>query len=235
MVVTALARLRRECVDAKEALSTDTTATIPVLLGELATSVRITRAEFEELIAPGVAASIDALESALDSADLEPGELKRLLLTGGSSRIPLVVQSLSARLGPGVQLDRGLDPKLAVAMGAALSALRSVPAPAASVPAARTAVEATESMDEIEETGAAGRPEADAPPRPGPRRVRPRLCRGRGSAPEAQAPGAPCSCWPRQPWRWSPWHPSAQHYLQAPHRSTAAPVQAHPAPADRRG
>ncbi|HEX3614287.1 MAG TPA: Hsp70 family protein [Sporichthyaceae bacterium] len=225
MVVTALARLRRECVDAKEALSTDTTATIPVLLGELATSVRITRAEFEELIAPGVASSIDALESALDSADLEPGELKRLLLTGGSSRIPLVVQSLSARLGPGVQLDRGLDPKLAVAMGAALSALRSVPAPASSVPAARTAAEATESMDENEETGTAGRPEADAPPRPDatvpaspvlvvdpPRQRRHRALFLLATATMAMVAGT-----------------FGQHYLQTPHRSAASPVQAHPA------
>jgi len=135
MVMTALNRLRRECVDAKEALSSDTSATIPVLLGELSTSVRITRAEFEALIAPGIAATIEALDAALDSAELAPGEFAHLLLTGGSSRIPLIAQTLSAHYGPGVRLDRELDPKLAVAIGAALAtcAARPVGNPAETV------------------------------------------------------------------------------------------------------
>ena len=52
-VVTArLARLRRECVEAKEALSSDVEATIAVTLPGVTTSVRMTRAELEGLIAP---------------------------------------------------------------------------------------------------------------------------------------------------------------------------------------
>lgn len=123
MVVTALTRLRRECVDAKEALSTDTAASVPVLLGGLATNVRITRAEFEALIAPGIAATVEAMEAAIDSAHPAADQLRHLLLVGGSSRIPLVAQALSARLNPAVRLEHELDPKLAVAMGAALFSL----------------------------------------------------------------------------------------------------------------
>jgi molecular chaperone DnaK len=62
------------------------------------------------------------LDAAIDSAHLAPGELQHLLLIGGSSRIPLIAQAISARLGAGVRLDRELDPKLVVAMGAALTA-----------------------------------------------------------------------------------------------------------------
>src|SRR5690606_15203425 len=45
--LAAVARLKEECVAAKEALSTDTDTSIPVLLPNLATEVRLTRAEFE--------------------------------------------------------------------------------------------------------------------------------------------------------------------------------------------
>jgi actin-like ATPase involved in cell morphogenesis len=130
LVSTALARLRQECVEAKEALSVDTAATVPVLLHPLNTSVRLTRSEFETMIAPAIAATVEALDAALDSLG-DGEEISHLLLTGGSSRIPLVTQALSAHLGTGVRLDRDLDPTIAVAMGAALAARpRPEPAPA---------------------------------------------------------------------------------------------------------
>jgi actin-like ATPase involved in cell morphogenesis len=131
MVTTALARLRQECVDAKEALSVDTATTVPVLLGSLNTSVRVTRAEFETMISPAIAATVEVLDAALDSLGAED-EITHLLLTGGSSRIPLVTQALSAHLGSGVRLDRDLDPTLAVALGAAVAA-RPRPEPVAAV------------------------------------------------------------------------------------------------------
>ncbi len=118
--VTAMGRLRRECVEAKEALSADTTATVPVLLGAAQTSVRLTRGEFEAMIAGAVEETCTALEAALVSASLTRNNLDRILLTGGSSRIPLVTQLLSARY-PGVALERDIDPKLAVATGAVLA------------------------------------------------------------------------------------------------------------------
>jgi len=49
-VVAALVRMRRECTDAKEALSTDTEVTIPVTLPTIQTSVRLTRAELEDML-----------------------------------------------------------------------------------------------------------------------------------------------------------------------------------------
>ena len=51
-VTSALARLRGDCRDAKEGLSSDTETAIPVMLPSLHTEVRLTRAEFEDMIRP---------------------------------------------------------------------------------------------------------------------------------------------------------------------------------------
>ena len=118
-VLSAVARLRRECVEAKEALSSDTEATIPVLLPELRTQTRITRGEFESMIRPALEETIGALRRAVGSAGLTPADLNAVLLVGGSSRIPLVSELVSDELGRPVAVDA--DPKTAIAMGAALA------------------------------------------------------------------------------------------------------------------
>lgn len=117
---TALERLRRECTDAKEALSADEVASIPVLLPNVQTTVRITRSEFESLVRPPLSQAIGALQRALESAGIEPGELDSVLLAGGSSRIPLVAEMVGSELARPVAVDS--HPKHVVAMGAALAA-----------------------------------------------------------------------------------------------------------------
>jgi actin-like ATPase involved in cell morphogenesis len=117
----ALSQLRRECVDAKEALSFDSDVAIPVLVGGGRSSVRLTRAEFEGMIDGSVARTIDALQDALDSAGVDTAELESVLLIGGSSRIPLVTQRLSERLDRPTAIDA--DPKSSIALGAARTAL----------------------------------------------------------------------------------------------------------------
>ncbi|MDN5931857.1 MAG: Hsp70 family protein, partial [Pseudonocardia sp.] len=89
-VLEAVARLRRECTAAKEGLSSDIVVHIPVMLPGLHTRVRLGRAEFEDMIRPAVADTVDALRRALDSAGVAPAALAALLLVGGSSRMPLV-------------------------------------------------------------------------------------------------------------------------------------------------
>jgi actin-like ATPase involved in cell morphogenesis len=126
-VRSAAATLRRECTDAKKALSSDTEVTIPVLLPGVSTQVRMVRAEFEALIAPAVEQTVEAMRRTIDSADLGATELSAVLLVGGSSRIPLVAQRVSAELDLPVTVDS--DPKAVVALGAALSI-----APVAAVP-----------------------------------------------------------------------------------------------------
>jgi actin-like ATPase involved in cell morphogenesis len=113
----AVVRLRHDCVMAKEALSADTEATIPVMLPDLQTEVRLTRGEFEAMITPAVGATIASLRRALQSAGITPAELSSVLLVGGSSRIPMVAQRVSAELGRPTSVDA--HPKHAIALGAA--------------------------------------------------------------------------------------------------------------------
>ncbi|GAB4085073.1 hypothetical protein GCM10028784_17030 [Myceligenerans cantabricum] len=115
--VAAVARLREECVSAKEALSADTDVTIPVLLPGLSTEVRLTRAELESAVRPLLLETVAALRRALTSAGVAPEELDAVLLVGGSSRIPLVAQLVGAELGRPVAVD--VNPKHVVALGAA--------------------------------------------------------------------------------------------------------------------
>jgi molecular chaperone DnaK len=117
----ALSQLRRECIDAKEALSFDSDATIPVLIQASRSSVRLTRSEFEHMIDAPLDRTLGALENAIDSAGLTPDQLEAILLIGGSSRIPLVAQRLSERFDRPLAIDA--DPKAAIALGAARSTL----------------------------------------------------------------------------------------------------------------
>lgn len=131
---TAVATLRREITAAKETLSADVEVLIPVMLPGLHTTVRLGRAEFEDMIRPAVAETVEALRRAVASADGDQADLAAVLLVGGSSRIPLVAQLVSAELGRPVAVDT--DPKLVVASGAALAAtsrFRPVTAPVDSI------------------------------------------------------------------------------------------------------
>ena len=114
---SAIVRLRQDCVLAKEALSSDTEATIPVLLPSLQTEVRLTRGEFETMIRPSVASTIASLQRALESADISAEQVDTVLLVGGSSRIPLVSQMVSGELGRPTSVDA--HPKHAIVLGAA--------------------------------------------------------------------------------------------------------------------
>jgi actin-like ATPase involved in cell morphogenesis len=119
-VDVALGRLRRECVDAKEALSSDTDVAVPVALPGLTTTVRMTRTELEAMIRPAVLESVAAIRRTMKSASVEPGDLSTIILVGGSSRIPMVGEILQTTLGVRTALD--LHPKHDVALGAARAA-----------------------------------------------------------------------------------------------------------------
>jgi actin-like ATPase involved in cell morphogenesis len=116
----AVRRLYDDCVDAKEALSADVFVDIPVMLPARHTEIRLPRREFEELIRPSLVLTIDAVRRALASAHLEPEDIARVLLVGGSSRIPLVAELISSKLQRSVAVD--VHPKFAVALGAAMVA-----------------------------------------------------------------------------------------------------------------
>ncbi|WP_147201392.1 Hsp70 family protein, partial [Pseudonocardia asaccharolytica] len=114
-VLGAVARVRRECTEAKEALSADTEVSIPVLLPGQQSAVRLHRSEFEGLIRERVEETVAALRRAVGSAGLTPEQLSAVLLVGGSSRVPLVAQLVSEQVGRPVAVDA--DPKNAIAKG----------------------------------------------------------------------------------------------------------------------
>ena len=103
---------------AKEALSTDTDTSIPVSLPGVQTEVRLTRDELEPMVRPRVAETVQALERAIRSTGLALSAISRVLLVGGSSRIPAVAQLVRERTGIAVAVDA--HPKFAIATGAAL-------------------------------------------------------------------------------------------------------------------
>ena len=121
----SLARLRDECVRAKEALSADTDTTIPVDVPGLQTTVRLTRAEFEAMVRPRLDETMVALERSVSSAGFGYADLASVLLVGGSSRIPVVSEVLGATTGRPTAIDA--HPKLVVASGAAARNVVVVP------------------------------------------------------------------------------------------------------------
>ncbi|MCB0972999.1 MAG: Hsp70 family protein [Actinobacteria bacterium] len=123
-VAASLLRLRRECTEAKEALSTDTDTAIPVMLPNISTRLRLTRAELEDMIRDRLDETVATTREAVHSAGLDVDEIDRVLLVGGSSRIPMAAELVSRALGRPVALDA--HPKEATARGASLLAAVSV-------------------------------------------------------------------------------------------------------------
>ena len=80
----------------------------------------IARTDFEELIRPLIAETLEAIDRALSDAQLTSDDLDRIILVGGSTRMPLVQQMVEEHLGQ-APID-GVQPDLCVALGAALQA-----------------------------------------------------------------------------------------------------------------
>ncbi len=118
--LAAIARLREECRRAKEALSFDTDASVAVMLPGLQTDIRLTREQFEDMIRPRIDETIWALMQAVKSADVDFEGVDRILLVGGTSRIPLVAEVVREATGRPVAVDA--HPKHAMALGAAFVA-----------------------------------------------------------------------------------------------------------------
>ncbi len=83
-------------------------------------SCELSRLEFEQDIEEPLARTMQSVTTALNDADVRPSQLDRILMVGGSTRIPRIAQLLAERLG---QEPHGeVDPDLCVALGAAVQA-----------------------------------------------------------------------------------------------------------------
>ncbi|ESA35337.1 molecular chaperone [Leptolyngbya sp. Heron Island J] len=120
------ARLLRAAEAAKIELSEHGFVTVrePFLVSQGSTALHleteIARDDFEHLISPMLKETLAAIDRALSDASMAGDDLDRIVLVGGSTRIPLVQRLVQNHL-PGVPLS-SFEPDLCVAMGAAVQA-----------------------------------------------------------------------------------------------------------------
>ncbi len=82
--------------------------------------VNLTRAKFEELTADLVEATMGPTRQAMSDAGLSPKDINKIILVGGSTRIPAVQEAIKKFLGK--EPHRGINPDECVAVGAAIQA-----------------------------------------------------------------------------------------------------------------
>jgi molecular chaperone DnaK len=123
----AIQRLREAAERAKIDLSGTMTSTInlPFITanesGPKHLEAELSRAKFEELASELIQGTIEPMEQALKDADMKVEDIDRILLVGGSTRIPAVQEALKAFFN-GKTPDRSINPDEAVALGAAVQA-----------------------------------------------------------------------------------------------------------------
>jgi len=123
----ALQRLREGAEKAKIELSTmmSTSINLPFITadetGPKHLEMDLTRAKFEELSGHLIEGTIQPMIQALKDADLKPEDIDKIILVGGSTRIP-AVQSALMKFFNGKTPDRSVNPDEAVALGAAIQA-----------------------------------------------------------------------------------------------------------------
>jgi len=124
---TALQRLKEAAEKAKIELSSapSTLISLPFIAsdanGPKTIELDFTRAKFDEITARLVKATLEPTAQALKDAGLLPKEINRIILVGGSTRIPSVQEAIS-RFFDGKKPDQSVNPDEAVAIGAAVQA-----------------------------------------------------------------------------------------------------------------
>lgn len=119
------AQLWQSAQDAKHTLSTRTSVAIPCFHNGIKMRVEVSRTEFENLTADLLDRTMTTTQLVLRQAKCTWGQIDRVLLVGGSTRMPMVGQALEQLSGKAP--DRSMSPDEAVAHGAALYAARLAP------------------------------------------------------------------------------------------------------------
>ncbi len=122
----ALQRLREEAEKAKKELSSaqQTEINLPYITADAAgpkhLSVKLTRAKLETLVGDLVKRTIAPCESAMKDAGLKASEIDEVIMVGGMSRMPKVLETVAKLFGK--EPHQGVNPDEVVAMGAAIQA-----------------------------------------------------------------------------------------------------------------
>ena len=120
----AMQRLKEAAEKAKKDLSNQTTTDInlPFITatseGPKHMDIKLTRAKFEELTVDLTERTAVPVQNALRDAGLSPSDINKVLLVGGSTRIPAVQEKVKALMGQ--EPSKTLNPDECVAMGAAI-------------------------------------------------------------------------------------------------------------------
>lgn len=120
----AMQRIKDAAEKAKKDLSgvTTTQISLPFLSqgedGPLHLEVSLTRAKFEELVHDLLESTLEPVRKALKDAKLTKKDIDKVILVGGSTRIPKVVDLIKNELD--IEPSKGVNPDEVVAMGAAI-------------------------------------------------------------------------------------------------------------------
>ena len=120
----AMQRIKDASEKAKKDLSgmTSTEISIPFITqgdnGPLHLSINLTKAKFEDLIKDLLDSTLEPVRNALKDANLTKNDIDKVLLVGGSTRIPKVQELIEKELGK--EPSKGVNPDEVVAMGAAI-------------------------------------------------------------------------------------------------------------------
>ena len=121
---SAMQRLKEAAEKAKIELSgmTQTNINLPFITadstGPKHLDITLTRAKFEELIGDLVQSTTGPVNQALKDAGLTPNDIAQILLVGGSTRVPLVQETVKKITGK--EPNKGINPDECVAVGAAI-------------------------------------------------------------------------------------------------------------------
>tara|TARA_A200000159_G_scaffold86983_1_gene80542 strand:+ start:338 stop:2233 length:1896 start_codon:yes stop_codon:yes gene_type:complete len=122
----ALQRVREAAEKAKIELSstTQTDISLPFITADASgpkhLNLKITRAKFESLVDDLITRSIKPCEVALKDAGINKGDITDVILVGGQTRMPKVIETVKNFFGK--EPNRGVNPDEVVAMGAAIQA-----------------------------------------------------------------------------------------------------------------
>ena len=116
----ALQRIKEEAEKAKKTLSSSSSVDIqlPFITAEINYETTLSRAKFEELVDDLVQSTLEPVRKALKDAKLTAKDIDKVILVGGSTRIPKVQELVKKELGK--EPSKEVNPDEVVAMGAAI-------------------------------------------------------------------------------------------------------------------
>jgi molecular chaperone DnaK len=120
----AIQRIREAAEKAKIELSStsQTDVNLPYITADASgpkhINMKLSRSQFEQLVSPLIQKTVDPCKKALSDAGVKPSEIEEVILVGGMSRMPRVIDTVKSVFGR--DPSKGVNPDEAVAVGASI-------------------------------------------------------------------------------------------------------------------